>query len=184
MLNAEKTASIAWLGGAVYPADRLNEAWKKVLANQFHDTAAGSAVASVYADARRDYESVRQATSEVTDASIKNISAHIDTQVKPGSVPLVIFNPLGWNRSDVVEAEVQMPRPVEKGIEVLTSDGRPVLTQVLHEDKATSSYRLLLRADDVPSVGYVVLQVRDGKTQPKSRLEVPPPPASRIVWSS
>jgi alpha-mannosidase len=48
MLNAEKWASLSWLGGQAYPGDALNEAWKKVLVNQFHDLAAGSGIAVIY----------------------------------------------------------------------------------------------------------------------------------------
>jgi alpha-mannosidase len=174
MLNAEKVASIAWLGGSAYPASRLNDAWKLVLANQFHDTAAGSAVAAVYRDAERDYESVREATGEIASADLSEIAAHVKTEGSAGSVPLLVFNPLAWQRTDVVEVDVQMPRPVEKGIEVVTPDGHPVLSQVLSEDKATARYRLLVRANDVPSLGYVVLQVRDGIAPAKSDLEATP----------
>jgi alpha-mannosidase len=49
LLNAEKYSSLAWLNGADYPADPLNEAWKKVLFNQFHDLAAGSYIRTLNA---------------------------------------------------------------------------------------------------------------------------------------
>src|SRR6202142_1747980 len=39
LLNAEKYSSLAWLVGMPYPHDRLNEAGKKTLFNQFHDLA-------------------------------------------------------------------------------------------------------------------------------------------------
>lgn len=170
MLNAEKVASIAWLGGKPYPATRLNEAWKLVLENQFHDTASGSAVAAVYRDAEREYESVRETTGEITHEDLEEIAAHVNTQQNAGSVPVMVFNPLAWQRTDIVEADVQMPRPIQNGIEVVTPDGRTVLTQVLSEDKATARYHLLMRVEDVPSLGYVVLQVRDGKPSVKSDL--------------
>ena len=44
MLNAEKYASLAWLGGQSYPSAELSEDWKKVLFNQFHHIAAGSGI--------------------------------------------------------------------------------------------------------------------------------------------
>ena len=170
MLNAEKVASLTWLGGKDYPAVALNEAWKKVLMDQFHDTMSGSGVTPVYIDAQRDFDSVKQATGEITHAGLETIAAHVNTETKPGTVPLLIFNPLAWKRTDVVEAEVQLPRPAAQGIEVTTLDGHPVLTQVLNEDKSTGRYRLLLRVEDVPSMGYLVLQVKDGKPDTKSDL--------------
>ena len=162
MLNAEKWASLAWLGGRSYPTDSLNEAWKKVLVGQFHDLAAGSGIAVIYKDAARDYDSVRQTTSEVTTQSLDELAAHADTHTAAGSVPLLVFNPLAWHRTDLVEAQVQLPEPAADTVEVRTAEGKPVLSQVLDEDRTTGRFHLLLRAKDVPSLGYRVLQARAG----------------------
>jgi alpha-mannosidase len=161
MLDAEKWASLAWLGGKQYPTNSLNEAWKKVLMNQFHDLAAGSGIAVIYKDAQRDYESVRQTTSEVTTQSLGEIAAHADTHTVAGSAPILVFNPLAWQRSDVVEAWVQLPGAA-RGVQVRTSEGKPVISQVLDDDRTTGRFHILLRADDVPSLGYRVLQARAG----------------------
>lgn len=162
MLNTEKVASINWLGGQPYPSEELNEAWKKVLVNQFHDLAAGTGVAAVYADAQSDYDSVHRVTDEITQAALENIASHADTTGSYNSTPLFVFNPLAWKRTGLVEAEVQLTRPVVKGIQVIAPNGRAMLTQILSEDRVTGRYRLLIRAEDVPPLGYVVLHVRDG----------------------
>ncbi|MGA7339645.1 MAG: alpha-mannosidase, partial [Terracidiphilus sp.] len=98
VLNAEKYASLAWLDGRPYPATELNDAWKKVLFNQFHDLAAGSGIGVIYKDAQQDYDQVRWATQEVTSTSLETVEARIDTRAdgSSGSVPLMIVNPLGW----------------------------------------------------------------------------------------
>ena len=79
LLNAEKFASLAFLTGADYPADRLTYAWKKVLFNQFHDVAAGSGISAIYRDADRDYAEVRHIGEESLGNSLKTISNYIDT---------------------------------------------------------------------------------------------------------
>ena len=71
MLNAEKLASLAWLDGRTYPADELNDAWKHVLFNQFHDLAAGSGIGTIYKEAQKDYDQVRWATNEIAANSMK-----------------------------------------------------------------------------------------------------------------
>ena len=53
-----------------YPHAELNDAWKKVLFNQFHDLAAGSGIGVIYKDAQKDYDEVRRATNEVSTASL------------------------------------------------------------------------------------------------------------------
>jgi alpha-mannosidase len=171
MLNAEKWASLAWLGGQSYPAEPLNDAWKKVLVGQFHDLAAGSGIAVIYKDAERDYDSVRQTTGEVTEHSLDEIAAHSDTRAPQGSVPLLVFNPLAWQRTDLVEADVQLPAPAGGGIAVRTAEGKPVVAQVLHADPATARYHLLLRADDVPSLGFAVLQAGPGRSAAPTDLK-------------
>ena len=78
MLNAEKYSSLAWLDGKSYPTTELNEAWKKVLFNQFHDLAAGSGIGVIYKDAQRDYDQVHWATNEVSTKALGTIEARIE----------------------------------------------------------------------------------------------------------
>jgi alpha-mannosidase len=161
MLNAEKYASLSWLGGQDYPAPALTEAWKKVLFNQFHDLAAGSGIAVIYKDAQRDYDQVHSATNEVTAAALANLASHVDTQLGAG-VPFLVWNPMAWQRDDLVEATLQMPQPSPRGVAVLDSHGQVVPAQVLSTDPLTHTYRLLLRVSNVPALGYKLLRMVPG----------------------
>jgi len=161
-LNAEKVASLAWLDGTAYPGAELTDAWKKITFNQFHDLAAGSGIGIIYKDAQKDYDQVRWATNEISTASLKTISAGVDTRVKPGSVPVLVFNPLAWKRSGRFKVSVQMPAAVS-GVEVLDAHGVVLPSSVLPgtaEDAKTNTYNLIVEAKDVPSMGYALLEVR------------------------
>ncbi|HEY4879803.1 MAG TPA: hypothetical protein VIH97_11820, partial [Candidatus Acidoferrales bacterium] len=103
MLDAEKYSSLAWLSGRAYPTSTLNEAWKKVLFNQFHDLAAGSGIGVIYQEAQRDYDMVRFTSGEASSAALADISSRVDTRSPADSVPVLVFNPLAWERTDVVE---------------------------------------------------------------------------------
>ena len=153
MLNAEKYSSLAWLGGAAYPSNDLNEAWKKVLFNQFHDLAAGTGIADIYKDAAADFKSVQLTTSQATTGALEALTASVDTQTPDGTVPLLIFNPMAWKRTDIVEAAIQLP---ESSASVILHDahGREVPTQILSRTPETHTFTVLLRADDVPALGY------------------------------
>jgi alpha-mannosidase len=172
VLNAEKYASIAWLDGRPYPATELNDAWKKVLFNQFHDLAAGSGIGIIYKDAQQDYDQVRWATQEVASKSLDTLQAHVDTRVAghAGSVPLMIVNPLGWERSGLVEADVQMPAATTD-ISVLDSKGSILPSEVVSSDGTTHTYHLLMEAKDIPSLGYEVVQAVPGKRSFASDLK-------------
>ena len=71
---------------------------------------------------------------------------------------MMVFNPLSWKRTDVVEAEVQFPQAV-KDVEVRGATGKPMLSQVTWRDAATNRMRVRFIAEDVPSIGYEVFHV-------------------------
>ena len=164
VLNAEKYASLAWLDGRPYPAAELTEAWKDVLFNQFHDLAAGSGIGVIYKDAQQDYDRVRLVTQEVASKSLNTLEAHVDTRQAglANSVPLMIVNPLGWERSGLVEADVQMPVTTQE-ISVLDPKGRVLPSKFTSSDHATNTYHLFIEARDIPSFGYEVVQIVPGK---------------------
>jgi alpha-mannosidase len=169
LLNAEKYASLAWLKGDTYPSDRLNEAWKKVLFNQFHDLAAGSGIGVIYKDAQRDYDVVHWTANDATSSALRTLSAEIDTRSIPGT-PVLIWNPLAWKRTDLVTFDVQLPAKTSSGITVLDAHGKPLVSQVLSSNAPTNTYDLLVQAKDVPSLGYTVLHVATGNQTAASDL--------------
>ena len=161
-IDAEKYASLAWLEGLPYPANELTEAWKKITFNDFHDLAAGSGIGIIYKEAQKDFDDVRWATNEITEQSLKTLSAGIDTRVSSG-VPVLITNPLAWERSGPVTVDIQLPAPAVGGVSVLDAANHVVPSQVLKSDSRTNSYTLLILAKNVPSLGYSVLHVIPGK---------------------
>jgi alpha-mannosidase len=170
MLDAEKYSSLAWLAGRPYPADALNEAWKKVLFNQFHDLAAGSGIGVIYKEAQRDYDLVRFTSDEASAAALADIASRVDTRSPTGAVPVLIFNPLAWERTDVVEFSVQMPNSAKDGVTVVDGQNRPLLSQILSVEAATNTLHLLVEPKSVPSLGYSLLRVVPGSQAAPSDL--------------
>jgi alpha-mannosidase len=160
-LNAEKYAALAWLEGKPYPADELTEAWKKITFNNFHDLAAGSGIGIIYKEAQQDFDQVRWATNEISQKALKTLAADVNTRVS-GGVPLLVFNPLAWERSGTVTVDVQMPAPAAGGVAVLDATNRVAPSQVVESDAKTNIYRLLIAVSNVPSLGYKVLHVAPG----------------------
>ena len=170
-LNAEKYASLAWLDGKPYPVEALNEAWKKITFNGFHDLAAGSGIGVIYKEAQRDFDQVRWATKEISDTALNTLAAHVDTGAG-GGVPIFVFNPLAWQRSELATVEVQMPSAIAAPPDVLDAEGRPLLSEVLSRDSATNTYRLLVNVRNTPSLGYTVLHVVPGGKLAPTDLKV------------
>ena len=170
-LNAEKFASLAWLDGKPYPTDRLTEAWKKVVFNDFHDLGAGSGIGIIYKDAQRDYDQVRWATNEISSNALSTIAAHVNTVAASGT-GLFVFNPLAWQRSGLIMIDAQMPAATEGAVSVLDPQGHVVPSEVLASDATTNTYRLLVYAKNVPSMGYTILRVVPGAKPAATDLKV------------
>jgi alpha-mannosidase len=159
VLNAEKFASFASLVGAVYPKAELDEAWKKVLFNQFHDILPGSSIPPVYIDAERDHSRVRHVAGGALQAALGEIAAQVDTR----GTGIVVFNPLGWARSGVVEAEVICSFDCTKFSVIDRRNGNVMIAEEIGRDAATARLRLRFRAEDVPALGYATFHVAPGR---------------------
>jgi alpha-mannosidase len=168
-LDAEKYASIASLLGSPYPHDQLELAWKNLLFDHFHDIMPGSGIAVNYLDAKRNLEDVARMDDEIIDRSLSEILAHVNTQGE--GVPVVVFNPLSWPRTEVIEIEAQLPGPA-KQIEVVDPKGHIAESQLLTIDPATNRVHFLLQTS-IPSVGYVTYFVRatDSSTPNRTPLK-------------
>jgi alpha-mannosidase len=192
VLNAEKWSSLAWLDGANYRADEITEDWKKVLFNQFHDLAAGSGIAVIYRDAQKDYDWVRMSTNEISTGALDTVTAHINTagavrgrrattgarledllktgaqsgtkgEAAPvGAQAVVIFNPLGWNRSGSVRVDVPVEGQPGASAWVFTDQGDPEQARIISYDPASARLELEVPVKDVPALGYETIHVAVG----------------------
>jgi alpha-mannosidase len=169
-LDAEKLASLAWLDGKPYPADQLTENWKKITFNQFHDLAAGSGIGVIYKDAQKDYTELFHVDHEVSDASLNTLAATIDTSFKTG-VPILVFNPMAWPRSETVQFTVQLPEPSD-GINLTSTTDSQLASQVVSHATGTNVFTVLAFVKNVPALGYTVLHVSG---------HVPPQPSDQQV---
>jgi alpha-mannosidase len=152
VLNAEKWSSLAWvLAGRAYPSVEITEDWKKVLFNQFHDLAAGSGIGVIYRDAQKDYDVVRWSTNEISAGALAKVDETINTA--GNGVPVVVYNPLGWERSGEVVVKVQGGKPgVASGAQVVESK----------TDQKTGVSDVKLHVLKVPALGYKVVWVGAG----------------------
>ena len=156
LLTAEKLNALAdWLGT---PADNaaIWRAWEPVLFNQTHDLASGVMTDTVYEDTVRGYEFSKRLVDEVINTRWESIEARIDTRGE--GVPIVVFNPLGWPRSDVAEVEIGFAGPGITGIDLRGADGKNVPVQLLHADNYNDGglkrATIAFLAREVPALGY------------------------------
>jgi len=147
---AEKFSTLARKHGYEYPSKELKEAWEKLLLNQFHDVLPGSSIAEVYKDSEEHFKAIHNTASTIISQSLRTITAKIDTTGKGKS--LLVFNPLSWLRTDVVEAPLD---ELDNNTEIHDDQGRIIPSQLIEEDK-----KIIFIAEDVPSVGYREYKVK------------------------
>ena len=162
MLNAEKWASLAWLDGTEYPGDELNEDWKKVLFNQFHDLAAGSGIGVIYKDAQKDYDMVKLTAGEVADEGAGDAGG-AGGHAGAGGCAGDGYKSLAWPRTDLVEMKVQLPESAAE-VAVMDEKGKVMPSQVMSKDDATHEFKLLVRVSDGAVAG-----LQDGGVVPRRR---------------
>ncbi|MGK7920751.1 MAG: alpha-mannosidase [Trichodesmium sp.] len=96
--------------GAFYRKNDLEMAWKLVLFNQFHDILPGSAISEVYVDANNNWREVERLSKEILRESLEKVAVNIDVSPPflldtfPGGMvyPIIVFNSLNWQRSELV----------------------------------------------------------------------------------
>ena len=106
LLNAEKMSELAVFFNYrdYYPSRDLSGAWKLALLNQAHDLAAGSGIGPIYADAALQYQEIFERGNRALHFSLENLGLQLDTRGE--GVPLVVYNPQSFDRTDLVTAEI------------------------------------------------------------------------------
>lgn len=156
----EKSASLAqWLGVQAYPQKAINDAWVRNLWQSHHDGITGTSIPNAYLYSMNDYVLVNKTLGNLLKTTTGNIVRAMDTQTE--GMPVVVYNPLSFQRTDIVEARLTMPAKPE-GLRVFDKDGKEVLSQISSYDKKTGEVVFLFAAT-VPSLGYSVYDVRFGE---------------------
>jgi alpha-mannosidase len=129
LITAEKLSSICSLMGAEYPSEKLEEAWEKVLLNQFHDVICGSCVDPAFEQALQWYAESERIANRIIDEGLDFLSGKIGTSKVEGK-PVLVFNPLGFDRRDIVKLRLTFVKPGVKSVRVFDDEGREIPVQL------------------------------------------------------
>ncbi|HQT90864.1 MAG TPA: glycoside hydrolase family 38 C-terminal domain-containing protein, partial [Candidatus Kryptobacter bacterium] len=160
LTNAEKFSTIATLYGRKYDKNSLENAWREVMFNQFHDILPGSGIRENYIDAAKRYKVAKELGDHELDGALSRITGRINTAGVKGH-PVVVYNPLSWERTDVVKLRLPDGSPEECSI--YDASGREIPSQIVK--KGVLSREIIFVASGVPSLGYKVYDLRPGETR-------------------
>ncbi len=161
LVNTEKYEAIAQRLGKAVQDEGLWEAWRGVLFNQFHDIICGSHIDAVYNNTMDRFKVSLARADENLNASLQAITDQIDTSGE--GVPVVVFNPLSWERSDIVECALAYSQPETFELAVHDAVGNMVPSDLLqverYENGSIKRARILFIARNVPAFGYETFRV-------------------------
>jgi alpha-mannosidase len=144
-------------------------AWEPVLFNQTHDLASGTMTDTVYEDTVRGYEFAERLAAQKIDTAWDAVTGQIDTQGE--GIPIIVFNPLGWPRSDAAEVEVGITETGIKDLGLADSEGNAVPIQFLsterYGDGGLKQVRIAFLARNVPALGWATYHALPMQTEAK-----------------
>ncbi|GAA4573800.1 hypothetical protein GCM10023176_39500 [Micromonospora coerulea] len=169
---AEKWAAVASAATGVPRAtDQFEHAWRQVLLNHFHDTAAGTALPSAYDDARDQLGEARAIAARLQNQAIQSISRQIDIPDEERMTPLAVFNPHPWPVRTTVE--VEFGSFLGNGGIVAEDDAQNrIPVQSARSTTVTGGRRRLVVPVELPPLGYRLYRMYpDHLTVPRPAAE-------------
>jgi alpha-mannosidase len=135
---AELFASMARaLLGMPYPQAELEEGWRLILSNQFHDILPGSAIGQVYEDAAQDHERIVELGEQALGVALDAIAGVVQSP----SDSLVVFNPSPYPSASYLEVPCEGLAPGD-------DNSQPLPAQ------RTADGNVLAYVEGVPANGY------------------------------
>ena len=86
--------------------ERIDETWKTVLLNQFHDILPGSSIRAVYDDARVQMDAVAETCGEALEDGLAGWAASLDATGL--DAPVLIYNPASTARGGIVDVDGEL----------------------------------------------------------------------------
>jgi len=147
LVDAEKFSVMA----GRYPREVLSSSWEKALFNQFHDILDGSGIPDTYSYSSKLAQGVMSTARGIIGDSIRAIAGEIAfTKAVPS---IVVFNPLPWDRRDVVRIDIK-GASIPEDPAIVDCEGRIGPAQVEGDE--------LIFVADVPSLGYATYYLVKG----------------------
>ena len=159
LLAAESLSSAAMLAGLPSSLEDLREAWYMLLINHHHDPQLTVMGPGLFAEVVERYLESRRSVRRIMERSVKYLADRIAADAQSGK-PVVVFNPLAWDRSAVVTAELSCESTC--AVRVVDAAGSEVASQLVTDDCGKQA--VAFTAADVPSAGWRTYYVQDGDT--------------------
>lgn len=108
LMTAERWATLAFLlTDGADPRAPLEQAWRQVLFNQFHDILAGTCIREGYEAVWQGYAQARQTATALQESALDSLGGLLSIPSGDGAA-IAVWNPLPWARQEVVPLEIPL----------------------------------------------------------------------------
>ncbi len=159
--EGERLATLAWLGGAPYPASSLDKAWRQLAYGAHHDAITGTESDQVYLDLLAGWREAWQRGDEARRDAIDFITSAGTGGVTGGGAvrAIAVVNGLARERDGMVTVTVRLDEPGTPWLSVRDPASGEVPGALAegvrhHEDGTLAEVTLTFRAAAVPALGY------------------------------
>lgn len=175
--EAEPLALLSWIWGKPYPAELLWRSWKYLLQNHPHDSICGCSIDAVHDEMETRFASSMQIAQGLVEESAHHLLPRIATiRFGDQARPVVVWNPLNWERSEMVEVDLLLPEDASLAgavaadgatrVPVLLEDQGVAFHYELPEDRFRQTsrvhrYRARFYAGGVPGLGHKTFYIMD-----------------------
>jgi alpha-mannosidase len=94
------------------PAPLIRQAWRLLMENHPHDSICGCSLDQVADEMSVRFDQVEQIGEELAHQSLHTLAAQVDTRFPEALAAVLMFNPTGALRSDLVEVELSIPEDI------------------------------------------------------------------------
>ncbi|MCL4478203.1 MAG: hypothetical protein M1381_03765 [Deltaproteobacteria bacterium] len=190
LLAAQLYSIIAGNAGYIYPSGSFNNVWPLFLLSDHHDWIPGTSTDDVYYGEQIPVmEETLNDADELEQTATTYIANQLNTSsIKAADIPLIVFNPSGFIRSDIAQVSVSFNNPGTKSIGIVDQSGTPVPSQIITEttynDGSINSAIVMLNVNNIPSLGYVVYTIITGNTSPLTGTTMTTDAQGNVVLSN
>jgi len=131
-----------------YPQTDINDGWKTILRNQFHDILPGSSIREVYEDSAKEFTQVMDSGQKILNNSLEILAKNINLEGEK----LVVFNSLSWTRAGVVCIPWQEGAPKKA---FLSEDDKELFTKIVGDKNKV----LRIYVPEIPALGYRAFKI-------------------------
>jgi alpha-mannosidase len=154
----------------VYPKDELDHGW---LANCWPDHGwggnRGTVTDSFYVASYKKSLQIGKSLTDSAGVQLLNLVPRGDIN----QIPLVIYNTVGWERTDIVSCVIHYPENW-KGLSVKDLKGNSIPVEVISHYPEYKTITIAFLVKDIPSFGFSIYYAAAAKSFPDGNIQIKP----------